>query len=315
MVIIHFLFVVLFLVLLVVGSDFFVKSASRIAKRIGVSELVIGLVLVASGTSIPEFTVAIFSSIKGHTEIIVGNIIGSNVADLSLITGFILLLYSGVKTNKLILKRDGYVMLLAAVLFFIFAMTGSIKWYMGVIFLLIYVGYLFILFRTNKGKEHKHHLEEHLKLDRGFGKDVLIFVLSCAAIFIGGRYIISEIIFLADYFRTPETTIGVLNAIGTTLPEFMVSIIAGRRKLWDLFWGNIIGSNITNIFLIIGTASLISPIKVIPLSLYFAIPLMVFLTMLFLIFIATNWKASRKEGAVLFALYFVFIFGLFYLSL
>ena len=314
MVYINFLLLIVWLGLLVGGSDFFVKSASRIAKRLGISELVIGLILVANGTSIPEFTVSLFSAIKGPAEIIAGNIVGSNVSDLAWIAGLSALLYGGMKTNKLILRRDGYMMLFTTILFFIFALTGSIKWYIGILFLILYAGYTYFLFKSGHRGE-KHHLKEHLEVKDGLWKDISIVIMSCIAIFIGGKYLVGEIIFIAAFFSIPETAIGILNAIGTTLPELTVSIIAGRKGMLDLLWGNIIGSNITNIFLIIGVASLISPIKVVPLSLYFAMPFMVLLTMLSLIFIASNWKASRKEGVVLFALYFIFIFGLIYLSL
>ncbi len=308
-----FLLLVVWLVLLVGGSDFFVKSASRIAKRLGVSELVIGLILVANGTSIPELTVSIFSAIKGHTEIIAGNIVGSNVSDLAWIAGLSVLVYGGMKTNKLILKRDGYMMLFTTILFFLFALTGSIKWYMGIIFLMLYAGYIyFLLKKKHRGKEH--HLKEHLKIKDGLIKDIFTFILSCVAIFIGGKYLVGDIIFIAAYFSIPETAIGILNAIGTTLPELTVSIIAVRKGMLDLLWGDLIGSNIINILFIVGLSSLIRPVEIIKLSIYFTIPFLLFVTILSLIFMRTKWRVSRFEGGILFLLYIAFIAGLFYLK-
>ncbi|MBI2448997.1 calcium/sodium antiporter [Candidatus Pacearchaeota archaeon] len=312
MVYINFLVLALWIVLLVGGSDYFVKSASRIAKRLGVSELVIGLILVANGTSIPELTVSIFSAIKGHTEIIAGNIVGSNIADLAWIAGLSALLYGGMKTNKLILRRDGYMMLFTTIIFFVFALTGSIKWYMGILFLILYAGYTYFLLKK-KHRGEKHHLKEHLEIKDGLWKDILIFIISCIAIFIGGKYLVGEIIFIAAFFSIPETAIGILNAIGTTLPELTVSIIAGRKGMLDLLWGNIIGSNITNILFVVGASSLISPVEIIKLSSYFTIPFLLGLTILSLIFMRTKWKVSRFEGGILFALYLIFLAGLFYL--
>ena len=161
MITMNFLILLLGLVFLVKGSDYFVKAASTIAKKLGVSEFVIGLTLVAVGTSIPELASSIVASIQQASGIVIGNIVGSNIVNIGLIVGVAAFL-SPMKTEVEMLKRDGYIMLFAAVLFFVFALNGELSMIESGIFVLLYVAYVFFLFEEAEKYEGKLHFKEFI---------------------------------------------------------------------------------------------------------------------------------------------------------
>ena len=344
MITMNFLILLLGLVFLVKGSDYFVKAASTIAKKLGVSEFVIGLTLVAVGTSIPELASSIVASIQQASGIVIGNIVGSNIVNIGLIVGVAAFL-SPMKTEVEMLKRDGYIMLFAAVLFFVFALNGELSMIESGIFVLLYVAYVFFLFEEAEKYEGKLHFKEFItyffkfkyinsavqkingnrnrksgsgnengRLEGGFGKDILTLVLSCTAIVIGAKYFVDESIFFAELFGVPDTIIGTtLVAVGTSLPELVVTVSAARKGYGSIALGNIIGSNITNIFMILGLSGLLYPIAVAEISLFFTTPVMIIISLILLVFISTGWEIKKWEGIALMAFYAAFLVVLFYI--
>lgn len=349
MVITNFLILLLGLVFLVKGSDYFVKSASAIAEKLGVSEFVIGLTLVAVGTSIPELASSILASIQHASGIVVGNVVGSNIVNIGLIVGLAAFL-SPMKTEVEMLRRDGYIMLFAAVLFFVFALNGELSKIESGIFLLLYIAYSFFLFEEAEKYEGKLHFKEFIiyffkfeyinsakqkingisngansssedsdninsQSKKGFSKDILTLVLSCAAIIIGANYFVEESIFFAKLVGISDTIIGTtLVALGTSLPELAVTVSAARQGYGNIALGNIIGSNITNVLLILGVSGLLFPIAVAKISLFFSTPVMIFISVVLLIFISTDWEIKRWEGVALIAIYAAFLLVLFRVS-
>ena len=342
----NFLILLLGLVFLVKGSDYFVKSASTIAKKLGVSEFVIGLTLVAVGTSIPELASSIVASIQHASGIVVGNVVGSNIVNIGLIVGLAAIL-SPMKTEVEMLKRDGYIMLFSAVLFFVFALNGELSIIESGLFVLLYIAYVFFLFEEAEKYEGKLHFKEFIiyffkfkyinsakqkingsnrngnsdsedgngRPEGGFAKDILTLVLSCAAIVIGARYFVNESIFFAELLGIPDTLIGTtLVAVGTSLPELVVTVSAARQGYGSIALGNIIGSNITNIFLILGLSGLLYPISVAEISLFFTTPVMIVISLILLIFISTGWEIKRWEGVALMVFYAAFLPVLFSMS-
>ena len=338
------------LILLVKGSDFFVKAAASIAKRLGVSGFVIGLTLVAVGTSIPEFAASIAASVKHESGLIMGNIVGSNIANIWLILGLVAS-FSVLKVRKKMLDRDGYIMLFAALLFFFFIINKNISRIEAIIFLLFYLAYVFFLFGIKAKGRGKYHFREFinyfLKLEylakirdemasglknakkisfrerkklmelfkAALVKDFLVLVISLAAIIIGAKYLVEEAIFFADLLSISSTFIGIsLIAVGTSLPELSVSMAAAKKGYGNIAVGNIVGSNIANIFLIIGVSGLISPLSVAKLTISYTAPFMVFISILLLVLMQHNWKLSRVEGIALLALYTLFTASLFFLN-
>jgi len=344
MITMNFLVLLLGLVFLVKGSDYFVKAASTIAKKLGVSEFVIGLTLVAVGTSIPELASSIIASIQQASGIVIGNIVGSNIVNIGLIVGVAAFL-SPMKTEVEMLKRDGYIMLFAAVLFFVFALNGELSMIESGIFVLLYVAYVFFLFEEAEKYEGKLHFKEFItyffkfkyinsavqkingnrnrnsesgngngRLEGGFGKDILTLLLSCTAIVIGAKYFVDESIFFAELFGVPDTIIGTtLVAVGTSLPELVVTVSAARKGYGSIALGNIIGSNITNIFMILGLSGLLYPIAVAEISLFFTTPVMIIISLILLVFISTGWEIKKWEGIALMAFYAAFLIVLFYI--
>ena len=336
---------VLGLILLVKGSDFFVNSAMRIAKRLGVSEFVIGLTLVALGTSIPEMGAAIVASIKRQSGIVIGNVLGSNVANIGLIMGIVAVLWV-LKTNRQMLKRDGYIMLFAAVLSYIFLLNGVVSRIEGLVFLTLYIVYVLFVIETRSKLDHVYHFKDfatylfkfsYLRtISKGLfqgnhekrkdqGKDTFnkggilrelgIVALSITAIFYGAKFLVEEAVFFANLFHVPQTIIGLsLIAIGTSLPELGVSLSAARKGFGNIVIGNIIGSNIANVFLIMGIASIISPLSIIKSTILVSAPFMIFMTLLFLFFIWSRWQIERLEAIIFLLLYgaflsYMFVYG------
>ena len=326
------------LFLLVKGSDFFVKSAASIAKKSGVSDFVIGLTIVAVGTSIPELVSSIIASIKQQSGIVIGNIVGSNIANIGLIVG-ITAVIGVVKTKKEMLKRDGYIMLFASIIFLLLILDNSISRGEAIVFLLFYVSYMFFLseYRPKFGEGYrfrdflrysyrfqylltirsriiagikgtrteKYRMRELFTLS--LIKDFLILIVSGVVLVIGANYLVNSAIFFASFFKIPQTLIGIsLVAVGTSLPELSVSLSAARKGYGNIVLGNILGSNIANILLVLGISAFVFPLQIIKSTLYFTAPFMIFMNILLLIFIKSEWQIRQTEGAV-----FLFFYGLF----
>lgn len=338
---------ILGLVLLVKGSDFFVKAAAAIAKKLGVSEFVIGLTLVSVGTSIPELASSVAASLQQQSDIVMGNIVGSNIANIGLIIGLAATI-AVIKTREEMLKRDGYVMLFAALVLYLFILNTRISRVEAVIFLLLYLAYVLFLLtekpkfkgeygfkefltyffkfeyvrtvinavsdHNNRRKNDKNASEGVKSKTRGAGlaKDLMILILSGVAIIGGANYLIVEALFFAEYFHISKMLIGVsLVAVGTSLPELSVSVSAARQGYGDIAVANVIGSNIANIFLVLGVSALIFPLAITHETLVFIAPFMIVMTVLLLIFIKTRWELSRIEGLAVLSLYILFMSFLF----
>lgn len=332
---------VLGLVLLVAGSEYFVKAASAIAKRLGVSEFVIGLTVVALGTSIPELVTSVVASVFKDSGLVVGNIVGSNIANIGLVVGLAASFYV-IKTKKAMIKRDGYFMIFASILFYLFILDGVINWSEGLVFLFFYAVYMFFLFEE-KPEEHigafisyffrlkylvtirsrvlrTNHQKKTIKQKKrvkriwewGLAKDFLILALTGGAVVLGANYVIKEAIYFAGYFNVASNIIGIsLIALGTSLPELMISFTAARKGYGGIAVGNIIGSNIANIFLVGGVAALILPLEIIRSTIYFTAPFMIGISILLLVFLKTNWRIKQWEGMVLLFLYILMMVLLF----
>jgi cation:H+ antiporter len=337
------------LILLVKGADYFIKSAASIAKKLGVSGFIIGLTLVALGTSIPELASSIVAALRNASGIIIGNVIGSNIANIGLIIG-VAATIALIKTKKQMIWRDGLIMLFASGLFYIFMINNVISRIEAGILLLLYVAYMAFLIEEQpkfedyhfghflryffrfrylytirskllapfipKKKDHrkdKKYSPEMTKKEKELFrkdliKDFLIVFISGAAVVFGAKYLVQEAIFFATLLNIPENIIGLsLIAIGTSLPELFVSVSAALKGYGNIAVGNVIGSNIANIFLIIGVSGLIAPISIIRTTLLYTAPFMILMTILLLAFIRSQWKIRRIEGTIFLILYAVFM--------
>lgn len=332
------------LIVLVKGADFFIESIAKIAKKFGVSDFLIGLTLTSIGTSLPELASSISASMGKHFDLVIGNIVGSNIANIGLIIG-ITAIIKPFKTTKKMYQRDGHIMIATVLLFFFFSLDNYISKIESVILLLVYIFYTLFILKSDDTKinyrfhdfmnyvfnmeylstiksrlikkamekpESKRTLSENriIQLFReGIIKDIIISAISLYAVIYGAGLLVKEAIILAEIFNVSHGIIALsLVAIGTSLPELVVSITAVKKGFNTLITGNVLGSNIANICLIIGISGLINPIAISEKDVSYTIPIMLFFSLAFLQFIRSDWKIERKQGVLLLAAYIVFIF-------
>lgn len=347
---INIILLIIGLILLVKGSDIFVSNSAEIAKKLGVSEFMIGLTIVAIGTSLPELVSAIFSSIFKSPELILGNVIGSNIANICLVAG-IAALFGVIKTTPLMWERDGLIMLFVTILFYLGIFGGQLYKIEGIFMLFLFIVYIlflssikqkykekfkfkeflnyFLKFRyittinsyhsqiksyfNNEKRKNKKEITRRQKKEfqlfkESLVKDIIVIVLSLAALIYGANLVVQNSITLAQILNISERFIGLtVIAIGTSLPELSVSITAVRKGLGNIVMGNILGSNIANLLLVIGIAAIINPIKIGIQTIYYIAPFMIAMSILLLIYIRTGWRIKKHEGIILLIMYFAFL--------
>lgn len=239
---------------LIKGSDILIDGAENIAKKLKISELVIGLTIVAFGTSLPELAVSIASVKKGHDELLLGNILGSCIYNLLLILGIIFI----IKPIKIENKTQGNIIIqiLAILTIAIFCNIGEeISRTEGILLLLIFI--IFLLASFNTKKEEK---KERNKIKTS--KSIIYIIIGSTLLKIGGDLVVNNSVTIAEKLNITKTIIGsTIVALGTSLPELVTSIIATKKGKENIAIGNIIGSNIFNLLLVLGTTSIIQPIK------------------------------------------------------
>jgi cation:H+ antiporter len=298
------------LAVLVKGSDFFVGSAAFIARHYGVSELIIGLTLVSMGTSLPELAASVYASYDGQGGIAVGNVVGSNIANIALVLGVCLLLKQ-IAIKRKMLKRDGLVMLGVSLLFIFFIFDGVERWE-GLVLMVIFTVYIIYLYQQNKAErlncETTDVCEQVEHKEGKLGLEVSKLVIGCIGVVLGAKMLVDSAVGIAGHLGISQAVIGsTLVAFGTSVPELAVSLTAIVRKHQDISIGNIIGSNIFNILLVIGAAAIINPLAVDNILINMNIPIMLLVAAILLMFMAMGNKLRRWQGGVFVAIYVVFL--------
>lgn len=247
-------------VLLVKGADWFVEGSSGIADKLGIPQLVIGLTIVAMGTSAPEAGVSIQAALADNGSIAVGNVVGSNILNILVILG-IASAITPIAVAKTTVRYEIPIMLGATFLLLGFGMTGgNIVWWEGLIILAAFVGYLLYMFvMTKKGLMQAEEMEQ---TSAPIWKLVLMAVIGLAIVIWGSNITVDAATSLATTFGVPSSFIGLtIVALGTSLPELVTSTMAARKGKADIAIGNIVGSNIFNILFVIGLSALITPVE------------------------------------------------------
>ena len=298
--------------MLIKGADWLVNGSVSLAKHYRVSELAIGLTIVAFGTSSPELVVNIISSIKGYNDVTLGNIVGSNLFNLMLILGISGLVFPLSVQIKTIWNEIPFsllaVILLLVLANFSFNQTGTltvnrIDGAILLLFFLLFMAYIFINMRKN---------QESMETDYKKFKplvSILFIILGLGALVIGSRVVVDNAVKIAHHLGASEKLIGItIVSTGTSLPELVTSVVAAFRKRSDLAIGNIIGSNIFNIFLIMGLSSLIAPVTYNK-SFNLDILLLIASTILLFVFMYSGkkYKLDRWEAVILLLGYFTYI--------
>lgn len=302
-------------VLLVKGADFFVDGASNISKYLKVPTLIIGLTVVAFGTSLPEAAVSVTSSIKNIDDVSLGNIIGSNIFNLLLILG-ISALISPVFVDKQIIKRDLPYSILGALLLIVALYLLHLNGNPALVRLegfILFVFFSFYMFITIRSALKEHNLETHIENDEkeenneptiSKQRAIIYVLLGLAGIVLGGILVTDSARKIALALGMSEWLVGLtIVSIGTSLPELVTSVIAAIKKENDIAVGNVVGSNIFNIFFVLGLSSLISPISFPKDVLYDLIFLIVGSLILLAFVFFRKGKLGRIEGGLLTLMY------------
>lgn len=299
------------LVVLIYGANFLVDGGSALAHRLKVSNMVIGLTVVAFGTSTPEFVVNVVSSMDGSSALALGNVLGSNIFNILAILGVTALIVPlGVK--KMTTWVEIPLAVLAAVLVLLFINgdpAGTITRAEGICLLCFFV--IFLVYTLMLAKFGAAGDGEEIEIKNySVGKSVLFILLGLVGLIGGGRLLVNGAVSIAQSMGISERIIGLtIVSIGTSLPELATSIIAARKKNADMAIGNVVGSNIFNTFLILGASATITPLQVPQGSLLDLIVNIVAAGLLFLfIFTGRGRKISRWEGGILLVIYIVYLF-------
>ena len=301
-------FIVLGVALLYFGGNLLVDNASLLARRWGVSSLVIGLTVVALGTSAPELAASVTAALRGVPELALGNVIGSNIANLALILGVTALIYP-LQTQKGFLRRELPVMIGAAALLPLLLLDGTLSRVDGGLLLVGLGGYLWSLLSRRESVEGQSDVSSKRPWLTTLGA-----LLGLSLLVGGAQLLVSGATSLARSFGVPELVIGLtLVAIGTSLPELATAGVAAFRRESDIALGNVVGSNIFNVLFILGVTALVRPIHIAYRAVALNLWLMVGLSLLLLPLLLTGLRLGRREGGLLLVLYLFYV-GYLYLG-
>lgn len=296
-------------VALILGANWLVDGATSVGIRAKLSPLIIGLTIVAFGTSLPELIINVFSCIKGSSGLAIGNIVGSNIMNILLILGVASVIYP-IDVDRISIKRDIPAGFVATVALFVFANFTwgnlSLNWIEGMLLLIMAAGYLFLTMKKNDSTGKKEGAStstgvEIIQLPMPWGKTILYLILGIIGLYIGGELVSNNAQTIAKAWGMSEAMIGLtVVAVATSLPELITSIVAATKKNSGIAIGNVLGSNILNIFVVLGISGLITPLqfdKQMNDTLFFLFGAN--LLLLLFVFTGKGTRISRIEGALL----------------
>lgn len=298
------------LLLLVAGGEFLVKGAVALAKRFGIPTIIVGLTVVSLGTSAPEMVVSIMATLRGAPDIALGNVIGSNIANVLLVLGMTAIVYPVVADPKTA-KTDGVFMVLISIILLLMMQGGVIGRIEGgllVTIMVIYLLHLRSMVKRGDGADIIEELEEETAYEAPLWKAALLTVGGIALLVVGAEILVGGASELARLLGVSEAVIGLtIIAMGTSAPELMTCVVAAYRKHSDIALGNIIGSNIFNILAVLGVASFIHPIDVNPMLLDVDVWVMLAASVILVPMMLTDRKISRFEGSLFLGCYIGYI--------
>lgn len=299
------LILVVGLITLVVGGELLVKGAVGIALRFRVSTLVVGLTVVSFGTSAPELLVSLNAALDGRSAIAIGNVVGSNIANLALVLGVTCLIFP-ISVSKSTLRVDWNFMMLSSLVLFAFMFDGVIHWWEGLIMfslLLLYIVWSIKRSRRNDAVE----VEDDIQYTNSISYYTIFAILGCVALVYGSEWMLDGAVDIAKYFDVSDSVIGAtIIAFGTSVPELATSSIAAFRKETDISIGNLIGSNIFNILCILGITPMIKEIQFDTSVMSNEMVWMLIVSFLILPLSLRSLRIHRWKGFLLFSIYALF---------
>lgn len=286
-------------------SDILVDGTSKTAAQLGISSLIISVIVVAFGTSAPEFAISVSAAFQSHADISMGNIIGSCVANLLLVLG-VSAIIRPIKVKKTIIKREMPIIIGVTIVLLLSSFFGLLDTHRligGAIFLVLFA--VFIVYFIQCAKKERNNDVEKCESGKTL-KNIIFIILGIVGVVVGALLLIESALSIADFFGIPEMIIALsMVAVGTSLPELVVSAMAAYKNESDIAVGNVIGSNVFNIFLILGASALLIPLNAVN-SIGNLLILMVVTLVMFPV-LYTGHVISRKEGVFLLVLYLFFI--------
>ena len=307
--ILQLIFLLLGLFLLILGSNYLLRSSVELSLKYNISKVVIGLTVVSFATSAPELLISISSALKSSSDIAISNVIGSNIANIGLVFSTALFFVT-IKISKNNVKYDLPWLLIVSAVFFFFLQDLIITKYEGIILVALLSVFIYFMFKMREENDDDEIEETKMSIS----KIIILLIVSSLLLFIGSELFVDSAIFFAKYFQVSERVIGLtLVAIGTSLPELVTSLVAIYKKELDISVGNIIGSNIFNILAVIGITSIIHELEVvgtqiIHFDIYVMIGFSILLGLFF--FIPKKYTLYRPHGIILFLLFLTYYYNL-----
>lgn len=309
-------------VLLVKGADFFVEGSASVARKLKIPSIIVGLTIVAMGTSLPELAVSLSAALEGANEIAVSNVVGSNIFNLIVVLG-VCAVISPIAVDKSVMKREMPFMIgITAILVVMIGdylipwtkvsktgeVVGSISRFDGIVLLTLFVIFMIFTVKTAlKSRKNATESNEENKKEISILLSIIYIVGGICAIKFGGDFVVNSASFIATKFGMSQTLVGLtIVAVGTSLPELVTSIVAAKKGETSLAIGNVVGSNIFNILLILGVSTTICPIKV---TMEALVDLTVVLVVSIIVFIfgKSKEKINRAEGAIMVLIYVIYM--------
>ena len=297
-----YLILIVGMLFLVKGADFFVDGSASVAKILKVPSLIIGLTIVALGTSLPEASVSITAGMAGNNELALSNVVGSNIFNTLVVVGCSAMIAPFVM-HRDIVKRDLIINLIVSVALCAFMFDGVLSRLDGILLVIGLVAFMLILIRSAL----RYRVEEEMVEALPIGKSIILIIIGVAAIILGGNFVVSGASDIARQWGMSDTLIGLtIVSIGTSLPELVTSVVAARKGESSLSLGNAIGSNILNILFILGISGTLTPIAVIPENII-DVAVLIGVALFVLILARFNDKMTRMKAAVFIGLYAIYM--------
>ena len=306
------LYLVCGLIMLFIGAEGLIRGSSNLAIKIGITPLVVGLTVVAFGTSTPELVVSLKAALLGNSSISLGNVVGSNIANIALILG-VAALIRPLDVHAKVIMREIPIMIGISILLLLLLIDGELGFIDGLIFvigLIVYLVVNILIARKEKNPEIDSEFSEGLKSKLGVSVSIVLMIAGLGLLILGANLFVQSAVAIAKIFNVSDAIIGLtIVAIGTSLPELITSIVAAYKKEADIAIGNVVGSNVFNILGILGITALIIPISSVGIS-YVDLGVMLFTAIILFPLSRTGFSISRFEGALLLAGYGGYIYYL-----
>ena len=296
------------LILLFISGKYLVDSSVAVSRRLKIPRMIIGLTVVAFGTSAPELLVSLQAAFSGYPEIAMGNVVGSNISNILLVLAITALIYP-IPVPSSSVKQDWPIMMLVSLLLFLLSLNGEISRSEGGLLVSLLAAYVLLSVLRSRGTSRQVGLPEEGPVMKWWVAGTILLA-SCVGLAIGADLLVDNVALIADEIGISKRVVSItMVAVGTSIPEVATSVIAAFKKETDISVGNIIGSNIMNILSVLGFTSLVSPVKVSTEIVGFDIPWMLGVSMLLLLLMlpAARSRITRWEGSLMIIIYLLYI--------